>query len=100
MSIACQVGETSRSRFLRVGEPTSVVRERPLPNGSESGDPELQGMRSDSKTHGEGQALALREGEAFFHRSAGACPPRLSGRPKHGEGQALALREGEAFFSS
>ena len=27
-------------------------------------------MRSDSKTHGEGQALALREGVEFFHRSA------------------------------
>ena len=26
--------------------------------------------------HGEGQALALREGAAFFYRSAGACPPR------------------------
>ena len=61
MSIACRVGETSRSRFLRVGEPTSVVRERPLPNGSGSGDPDLQKeRRSDSKTHGEGQALALR----------------------------------------
>ena len=27
------------------------------------------------------------------YRSAGACPPRSSGRPQHGEGQALALRE-------
>ena len=36
-------------------------------------------MQSDSKTHGEGQALALREGEAFFHRSAGAlgCHTRI-----------------------
>ena len=49
---------------------------------------------------GEGQALALREGEAFFHRSAGDRPPRMFGRPQHGEGQALALREGEPFFSS
>ena len=58
--------------------------------------------------HGEGQALALREEAAFFHRSAGACPPRFIDRnekrpslqgfkrflshPMHGEGQALALR--------
>ena len=33
------------------------------------------------------------------YRSAGACPPRTSGRPQHGEGQALALREGRRFFS-
>ena len=58
--------------------------------------------------HGEGQARALREGETFFFRSAGACPPRsfdpnekcpqprghgrLLLRPAHGEGQARALR--------
>ena len=36
--------------------------------------------------HGEGQALALREGAAFFYRSAGACPPRS----QHGEGNPLA----------
>ena len=41
---------------------------------------------------GEGQALALREGEAFFHRSAGACPPRSLDDADDGEGQALALR--------
>ena len=29
--------------------------------------------RSDSKTDGEGQALALRGGKRFFHRSAEAC---------------------------
>ena len=34
--------------------------------------------------HSEGQALALREEEAFFNRSAGACPPRS----QHSEGQA------------
>ena len=36
-------------------------------------------MQSDTKTHGEGQALALREGEAFFYRSAGAlaCHTRM-----------------------
>ena len=45
MSIASRVGETSWSRFLRVGEPTSVVREHPLPNGSGSGDPDLQKER-------------------------------------------------------
>ena len=33
-----------------------------------------------------------------FYRSAGACPPRVSGRPQHGEGQALALR-GRGPFS-
>ena len=32
------------------------------------------------------------------YRSAGACPPRSSGRPEHGEGQALALRCGWRFF--
>ena len=49
---------------------------------------------------GEGQALALREREAFFHRSAGACPPRSldCACMNDGEGQALALREREAFF--
>ena len=30
----------------------------------------------DRPRHGEGQALALRKEAAFFHRSAGACPPR------------------------
>ena len=34
------------------------------------------------------------------YRSAGACPPRSSGRPQHGEGQALALRERGPFFDS
>ena len=33
------------------------------------------------------------------YRSAGACPPRASGRPQHGEGQALALR-GRGRFST
>ena len=28
----------------------------------------------------------------FFHRSAGACPPRALEYARHGEGQALALR--------
>ena len=31
-------------------------------------------------------------GGGVFYRSAGACPPRMSGRPQHGERQALALR--------
>ena len=57
---------------------------------------------------GEGQALALREGEAFFYRSAGAlgCHTRIRAgfprdvervmkHPHKGEGQALALREGD-----
>ncbi len=45
------------------------------------------------------RALALRKGVAFFyHRSAGACPPRVSSRAQHSEGQALALRKGAAFF--
>ena len=50
---------------------------------------------------GEGQALALREGTAFFHRSAGACPPRsLHGEGLNdGEGQALALRRRGPFFT-
>ena len=74
--------------------PTFVVRERPLPNGSGSVfyrsagacPPRALGCADD----GEGQALALREREAFFtvargpvpreraffYRSAGACPPR------------------------
>ena len=60
--------------------------------------------------HGEGQALALREGEAFFcHRSAGACPPRSLAYPNDGEGNPLACAcgirgpkpyvKGAAFFS-
>ena len=54
----------------------------------------------DCANDGEGQALALREGAAFFQRSAGACPPRVLDCANDGEGQALALREGAAFFSS
>ena len=34
----------------------------------------------------------------FFHRSAGACPPRSLECARHGEGQALALRCGWRFF--
>ena len=37
-------------KFIPLGErigATSVVRERPLPNGSGSGDPELQGLASE-----------------------------------------------------
>ena len=36
-------------------------------------------MRSDTKTHGEGQALALREGAAFFSPQRGAlgCHTRI-----------------------
>ena len=34
------------------------------------------------------------KGYGFDNRSAGACPPRVSGRPQHGEGQAPALRCG------
>ena len=46
---------------------------------SGAGAPELQRWAPRSR-HGEGQALALRDGEAFFQRSAGACPPRTSRR--------------------
>ena len=63
-------------RGWRIG-PTSVVRDRQIPNGSRSGDLDLQAWRAND---GEGQALALREGAAFFYRSAGACPPRGLGR--------------------
>ena len=48
------------------------------------------------------------EGVAFFNRSAGACPPRLSGGPQHGEGNPLGCAcgirgpspyvKGAAFF--
>ena len=38
------------------------------------------------------------EGEAFFFRSAGACPPRSLECADAGEGLSLALREGKAFF--
>ena len=41
--------------------PPSVVRERPLPNGSRAG------------------ALELQKETRHFHRSAGACPPRSLG---------------------
>ena len=36
-------------------------------------------MRSASPTHGEGQALALREEEVFFPRSAGPVTATLNG---------------------
>ena len=50
--------------------------------------------------HGEGQALALREGETFFHRRAGACPPRSLGRADAGEGQVFPppYVKGRRFF--
>ena len=40
-------------------------------------------MRSDSQTLGEGQALALREWEAFFHRIADACHRDVEQFMKH-----------------
>ena len=44
-------------------------------------DPAILPYRGDARTcapgHGEGQALALRAAARCFHRSAGACPPRL-----------------------
>ena len=87
----------------RIGS-TSVVRERLIPNGSGSGDPDLQegcgltakrmarGTRSPARVASEGPRPTVNG--TVFNRSAGACPPRSL----HGEGQALALREGAAFF--
>ena len=40
-------------------------------------------MRSDSQMHGEGQALALREGAAFFSPQRGACPRDVERFLKH-----------------
>ena len=77
--------------------PHSVGQERLLLTRSGSGDPELRSFIGSGP--GEGQALALREGAAFFHRSAGACPPRSFVCPRPGEGQALALR-GRGRFST
>ena len=57
-------------RGWRIG-PTSVVRDRPIPNGSRSGDLDLQAWRA---SDGEGQALALREGAAFFIVARGPVP--------------------------
>ena len=50
--------------------------------------------------HGEGQALALREGKVFFSSTVarGPVPREYSRTPVPSEGQALALREGKAFF--
>ena len=45
--------------------------------------------------HGEGQALALRKRAAFFHRSAGACPPRV---PSSREGVLGPLGPKDSFF--
>ena len=83
------VGETSRSRFLPVGEPsrsllqegigpTSVVRVRLHPNGSGAGAPELQNQRgdrtmaretrSDARVASEGPRPTVRGGVFFPHR--------------------------------
>ena len=51
--------------------------------------------RSDARVACEGPSPTVK---CRFFRGAGACPPRVSGRPQHGEGQALALREREPFF--
>ena len=69
--------ETRRSLLPGCIAPTSVVRDRPIPNGSGSGDPDLQGrgMRSARQTHGEGQALALRKRGAFCEED-GPLPER------------------------
>ena len=63
----------------RIG-PTPVVRARQSPNGGRIWRSCTTGMmRSDGiQTHGEGQALALREGDAFFHRIAGPVTATLS----------------------
>ena len=89
--------------------PISVVRDRPIPNGSRSGDLDLQGgglpakrMARETRSHArvacEGPSPTMK-GKRYFYRSAGACPPRSVECADDGEGQALALREGEAFFS-
>ena len=86
---------SSRRRDLPVSIPANV-RWRAVgethPCRSGSPDPDPFGIRRSRTTevgpmrkHGEGQALALRKGAAFFHRSAGACPPRSL----HGEGNPL-----------
>ena len=48
--------------------------------------------------HRSAGACPPRAQHRFFHRSAGACPPRALGCARDGEGQALALRCGVAFF--
>ena len=84
---------------LASGFPPRTSRRRALPVSMQHLGPTNLKERFVGPQHGEGQALALREGEAFFsHRSAGACPPRTLDCADDGEGQALALREGEAFF--
>ena len=47
--------------------------------------------------YGEGEAVRFAKKPSRY-RSAGACPPRASGRPEHGEGQALALQDRTPFF--
>ena len=59
ISMSSPVGETSRSRCARSA---GACPPRAL----------------DCADDGEGQALALREGAAFFYRSAGDRPPRAS----------------------
>ena len=78
-------GPVPRERWdTRTIRATSVVCERLITNGSGPGAPDLQGWRRRAAPRvlervnaGEGLSLALREREGvFFHRSAGACPPR------------------------
>ena len=47
--------------------------------------------------YGEGGRFSTKRPSRYC--SAGACPPRVSGRPQHGEGQALALRGRVPFFA-
>ena len=55
----------------------SILRDRACYRHSGPKGPEEHKRRFfHSASDGEGQALALREREPFFHRSAGACPPQ------------------------
>ena len=96
----------------------SAARDRPAPYGEGAfffivaRGPVPRERSAISKTSGRALCIVTRRGpvpratvkEAFFHRSAGACPPRvlrhIENQPQpycfglsiHGEGQALALR--------
>ena len=66
------VGETSRSRCTPVGE-TSRSRFLPLPAILHF--PRITGACPPRSQHGEGQALALREGDRFFTAARGPRMP-------------------------
>ena len=99
MSIETRVGPYSRSvRTLiktRADLATSIKDLKDLrvlrrrAGYRHSGPTDLRDVFSLARAMARDRPSPYGEGVAFFYRSAGACPPRLSGRPQPGEGNPL-----------